>query len=810
MASIYVSNASELSTALSNAKGGETIILRSGDYGSLNVSGKSYSSYVTIESEEDKGAVFSSVSVRDTDYLRIDNVHVDNPTNGSPASTLVSVTDGSSHVQFLNSEVNGKVDGDYTGHYGLYSKDASDVTFAGNYVHDIKTGGVFYTSSDLTVSGNNIDYTGADSFKFIGVQGVLIEGNMGSRNIFPSPTEHVDFIQFQGSDSSDIEIRGNVSLPGTRVDAQGIFFDDAHYTNVLVEENVIATGMIRGISVSSGTNFVARNNTLINLPGEGSKATKVLGADESYGNIQTSYLQDAGLGDNLTLQNTHPNEPYYYGDYFANPEAGLGMTLEDLLIVPGTLAETMGAVGTIEALLADSGEFQYPEPTPDNGQDPEPAPQPTPEPEPEPVPGEGTGGDDQGELNPGSEGVVYAATGQREFRSSADVIEIAHNDDLALNAATIAFSFNADTVSGAHGLVSKDASYYAGGGHHLVSYIEKGKLFVRFQDGDKDQVVRVNGIEANKDYDLQISFGDGNVSVWLNGEQVHSSDFSTDWSSNVEYLQFGARGWSSESGEAGFSNVFDGTMSDITIVEGNLTPTQLQGLLSNTPVEPDEPDVAQPPEPSEPDDTDVAQPQPEPDEPDVSDGNPDPGTPSNETTANVVYAQSGEKEFNGKNGSIINLDHDAAFEVKEGTIAFTFNADDLNGKQGLFSKDASYYAGGGNHIAALLDKGELYLRFQDEDSDAVFRADGIRAGEDYDVQMWFGDGEVGLAVNGELIGTMEFDVDLSQNHQNMQFGGLGWASSDKDDKVSNAFDGTISDITILDEAISIDNSDLLG
>ncbi len=349
MPNIYVSNTSQLFAALSQASGGETIILSSGNYGSLDISGKSFSSYVTLVSEEPRGAIFTSVDIRDTDYLRIDNVHVDSPSNGGAASKLVSVSEGSSHIQFLNSEVNGKVDDVYTGHYGLYTKDVSDVTFAGNDVHDIKIGGVFYSAQDLTIKGNTIDYTGADSFKFIGVHGVLVEDNVGASHHFPASGEHLDFIQFQGTDSSDIVIRGNVSLPGTQTNVQGIFLDDAHYTNVLVEDNVIVTGMIRGVSVSSGTNVVVRNNTLINVEGAGSKATKVLGADQSYGNIQTSYLQDAGLDANLTLQNTDPDKPLYYGNFFANPEAGRGITLEDLLPTPNTLAETMGAVGTIQA-----------------------------------------------------------------------------------------------------------------------------------------------------------------------------------------------------------------------------------------------------------------------------------------------------------------------------------------------------------------------------------------------------------------------------------------------------------------------------
>ena len=343
MSTAYVRNASELYLAISNAQPGDTIVLKDGDYGSLNLTGVSFSDYVTLKSENPQGAVFESVSLKDTDFVRIDGIHVDSSSNGAAASTLVSVTEGSSNVEFINSEVNGLVDDFYYGHYGLYTKDVSNVTFANNYIHDVKIGGTFYTAENLTVSGNVVDYIASDSFKFISVNGALIEYNMGARHLYPETGEHPDFIQFQGGDSSDIIIRGNVSLPGTIDWAQGIFLDDAHYTNVLIEDNVIVTSMIRGVSVSSGTNVVARDNTLINLEGGASKATKVLVVGESYNNIMVSYASDASVGTNLTLQNQDPNAPLYYGNYFANSDAGRWIQLEDLLPKEGTLAETYGA-----------------------------------------------------------------------------------------------------------------------------------------------------------------------------------------------------------------------------------------------------------------------------------------------------------------------------------------------------------------------------------------------------------------------------------------------------------------------------------
>ena len=760
MPSIYVSNKTELMSALSQATGGDEIVLASGNYGALDVKNTSFSSYVTLVSKDPGGAVFTSVNLSNTDYLRIDSVHVDNPSNGGSGSSVVSVTD-SSHIQLLNSEINGLVDDNYAGHYGIYAKNISDATFSGNFIHDVKDGTFFNTAQNLTLVGNTVDHTGADSFKFTGIDGALIEGNMGSNTYHPESGAHLDFIQFQGtSDSSNVIIRGNVSMPSSHANVQGIYLGAVEYTNFLIEDNVIATGMIRGISINSGTNNVVRNNTLIDYAGEVHSGTKVMGADQSYGNIQMSYLGEAGLDGNLTLQNTDPDKPFYYGDYFVNPEAGREMTLEDLLPKSGTLAETMGATDTIKAFIEGRVQSTITE------QQPVIQPQPTSEPEPTPVDGNVVLNISEPEPTLVDGNMVLNISGNHEIEGAADVIEIAHTSRFELDEATISLTFNADTVSGKQGIFSKDASQYAGGGNHIVSSIENGNLIVRFQDGSSDEVVRVNNIMANTDYDLEVSFGNGSVSVRLNGEQVHTSDFSMSWVNNQEYLQFGARGWSSETGKAGFSDVFDGTISDISIYQNN--------VVTNSVV------------------TNIAQ------------------QSSSWADTNVVFEPLQEMSFDGSASSIINLDHKAELELKEGTFAFTFNADDLGGTQGLLSKDAYQYSAGGNHISAMLNKDKLVFRFQDEDQDEQFTVSKIKAGKDYDVQAWFGDGEVGLAVNGKSIGTRLFDIDLSLNQQNLQIGGLGWSSKEDSTLASNAFDGTISEFIILDESVPLTANDMFG
>ena len=78
-----------------------------------------------------------------------------------------------------------------------------------------------------------------------------------------------DFIQGQGSSSKGV-LRGNVHLPITQGAAtcQGLFVADGLYDNIVIEQNIVYTGMANGIVIDGGptTNNIVRNNTLLNAP----------------------------------------------------------------------------------------------------------------------------------------------------------------------------------------------------------------------------------------------------------------------------------------------------------------------------------------------------------------------------------------------------------------------------------------------------------------------------------------------------------------------------------------------------------------
>ncbi|MEO1747598.1 MAG: hypothetical protein AAFR27_03095, partial [Pseudomonadota bacterium] len=777
MATITVRNASELKSALSKAKGGDTIVMKSGNYGDLDISNKSFSKTVTLVSDKPGGAKFKSIDVRNSDYIKIDDVTVTSGNNGGLGATLVLITDKSTNIEFVNSEVYGKVDNNAEGYFGIHTNGGvRDITVANNYIHDVKVGAAFFSTRDITVSGNTVDRVAGDSYKFAAVHGGVIEGNVGARHLFTSKGEHYDFMQFQ-NDSSNLLVRWNISLPETRSNVQGIFFNNGTYRNIDVEYNIIATSMLNGISASSkSSGMVAHNNTLVNIETNGgSKSTIIRGFDKSYDNIAVTYAGGAGNGSNLMLQNVDPKRAFYQEDFYKDSQVGRGLEPADLIPKAGSLAAKKGAIGVAEA-YAKGWDFPETKSAPSS-------PQPVSNPKPAPAEDKSSDSDKLGSTSKSPaptdlKNAVFYLKGDHEFRGrDSDVYEYAHDRDMALKSGTLSFTFNADKVNGTRGLVSKDAGGFAGGGDHFTSYIKDGTLVVRFQDGKDSKIFVKSGIKANKDYDLQVTFGNGKVAAVLDGKTFGSANLKTEWNTNKEYLQIGANGWSSGTGKSGFEDPFDGTISDVLLVSGVKSVAYMQNLIKTG-------------------------------------GTSSSSSSSSQTSSSKTTTQTKDVDLS-KDGSgfylpgkheitrhsdVIEIAPSADLKLSEAKISLTFNADKVSGGRGIISKDAKQMTGSGEHFTTYIKDGKLIVRFQDGEKSKFLIKDGIKAHRDYDLEISFGNGRISASLDGKSFGSTNFDSTWANNNEYLQIGANGWASQSGKAGFSQLFDGTISNVLIVGDS----------
>ncbi|MHA3980922.1 right-handed parallel beta-helix repeat-containing protein [Halovulum sp. GXIMD14794] len=346
MATYTVSSKSELQSALSSASGGDTIRLESGSYGDLRIT-QDFASNVTIVSDDPQGARFDTVEFSGASNITLDGVRVGGT---STAGRYVEVVDGSHHITIKNSEIGGP-SGSYNG-FGIYASLSSDLVYENNYIHHVTNGIANFQNSDIVLKGNVIDHIGGDSFKFGGIDGGLIENNTGAAHINAPAGAHNDFMQFQGTPSNDIVIRGNILLPANEATTQGIFFNTSGSSdNILIEQNIILAALLRGISLEDPTNVTIRYNTVLDLPGVAGDPTKILTNDSATveHNIWTSYAGGTE-GTNVVVQHDNANDTNYLYDLFKDYQ-GVGTTLEGLMPVDGSSVDEKGAYARLIELL---------------------------------------------------------------------------------------------------------------------------------------------------------------------------------------------------------------------------------------------------------------------------------------------------------------------------------------------------------------------------------------------------------------------------------------------------------------------------
>lgn len=372
---ITVSNTADLYKALSACKGGETILLTGGQYGSLNINpymkppvNMDFPSTVTIASADiNNPAVFSKADVREISNLTIDGVTFDytfkpgDRQDGTPfvfsscdGLTIKDSTFDGDEAYGMSAASNG-----YGFGIGLRVRDSANAVIEGNESYNFYRGMSFDGNKDLTVRDNDLHSMRMDGMTFLKAGGVVIEDNY-IHDFRGSPTsgDHCDMIQFWTSGtttpSTDIIIRGNVLDIGNGTFTQSIFmgnevvsanqamFGTMAYRNVTIENNTIVNGHQLGINVDSGAGVTVRHNTVVHADGGNvdgwdhpveipaisvsSKSTNVSVTDNITSNV-TGYSGQAGwsVGNNIFVQDQDPLKPGYYGDIFVQSSLQAGV-----------------------------------------------------------------------------------------------------------------------------------------------------------------------------------------------------------------------------------------------------------------------------------------------------------------------------------------------------------------------------------------------------------------------------------------------------------------------------------------------------
>jgi parallel beta-helix repeat protein len=233
-------------SALNSADGSDTIVLKSGNYGSVELSSSQLSNVTITSASASNPAVFKSFSAKGASNLTIDR------------------------ISFVGSSSGGYGDGT-----GLKLSKGSNVTIEDSTFSTYAKGIQVWGTSNVKVIDNTLKNISHDGMVMGHTNGALIQDNDINMNARPG-SDHKDNIQFYNegplAPASDITIRGN-SLSSADGVTHGIFMGNAdarsgdklseYYENVLIENNSVATGHRLGISVGQADGVTIRGNRVL-------------------------------------------------------------------------------------------------------------------------------------------------------------------------------------------------------------------------------------------------------------------------------------------------------------------------------------------------------------------------------------------------------------------------------------------------------------------------------------------------------------------------------------------------------------------
>ena len=375
---ITVTSAAELNQALSQATGGETILLAAGDYGKLSLKNAQFASNVTIKSADPSNqASFSEMYLTNTSNITFDEINFDYTySSGDKAATNKFLITGSSNITIDNSVFDGDLSSGTGLGKGLVIRSSNNIDVTNTEFHSWWKALGASKSSDITFAGNNIHTIRSDGISLGEVQNVLIENNyIHDFGGLAGSNDHRDMIQVQrsnGTGSSDIIIRNNVLDMGDGDYTQGIWFggdkgkyanpQDWHY-NVVIENNLIYNAHANGLAVHMTEGLDISNNTLIAVPSGqtgGVTIPKILVTGGSKDvtieqNITPAIVGPKTIPSDWIIQDNAIVQPKNYDAHFVYHATAASDGYNQYGIVSGSIADQLDAGSS----LADGYPFNY-------------------------------------------------------------------------------------------------------------------------------------------------------------------------------------------------------------------------------------------------------------------------------------------------------------------------------------------------------------------------------------------------------------------------------------------------------------------
>lgn len=237
MATFQVSNQTQLDAAILKVKGGDIVVLAAGNYSSLGLVNKPFTSAVTFTS----ASAATPANIAYAKAINSSNVVFQNVNIGRAVTPGVDTewsnmaqVEYSTNVTFNNVKFcTTGADDKYLGR-GLFVRGGSNVTVKNSDFLHLAVGMATMSMSNITIVSNKFHDIRIDGAEFTAITGGLVDSN-SFRDFRSSPTAHPDAIQIwtagTNKPTTDLTISNNIILPGTGG-------GEAERTNVQVVEQI--------------------------------------------------------------------------------------------------------------------------------------------------------------------------------------------------------------------------------------------------------------------------------------------------------------------------------------------------------------------------------------------------------------------------------------------------------------------------------------------------------------------------------------------------------------------------------------------
>ncbi len=270
---VVVSNTVELRAALNARTADTTIALKQGTYNELVFNARESAVGIKLVAfDASKPPIVEALTITNANGVQIEGLQF-TPKAGAPFASGLTLRNCEDVVLKQNMFKGGEASMELQ-QRGLLIDRSDDVVVTDNDFTGLMRGALVTNTSDIKVTHNDVWNNRSEGFNFSAVKNAEIAHNQ-MRDFHPVGDDHADFIQFwtrgSVSASENIHIHHNELVQNKNgLSVQGIFMGNEFnipYKNILIENNIIQTGMPRGILVENVQGVTVSNNVALAVEG---------------------------------------------------------------------------------------------------------------------------------------------------------------------------------------------------------------------------------------------------------------------------------------------------------------------------------------------------------------------------------------------------------------------------------------------------------------------------------------------------------------------------------------------------------------